>query len=155
MKEIFLREFPICCMSIFGKFLRRADKIPLACQFDSSWLSQESRELCDDALHGYLMLPYYKTNYDNVKTNPRRYNYPVFAAQRSPFLNECRLAIHITNKHMKSRFSEFIGGVKAELPLLVGVLPFGTIFGLGAAAFYFHAGGNGGRPPGRFHQAGR
>jgi predicted branched-subunit amino acid permease len=45
-------------------------------------------------------------------------------------MNECRLAIHITNKHMKSRFSEFIGGVKAELPLLVGVLPFGTIFGV-------------------------
>jgi predicted branched-subunit amino acid permease len=31
---------------------------------------------------------------------------------------------------MKSRYSEFISGVKAELPLLVGVLPFGTIFGV-------------------------
>jgi len=31
---------------------------------------------------------------------------------------------------MSSRLSEFIAGVKAELPILVGVLPFGTIFGV-------------------------
>ncbi|MBN1146208.1 MAG: AzlC family ABC transporter permease [Anaerolineales bacterium] len=31
---------------------------------------------------------------------------------------------------MPSRLSEFLSGVKAELPILVGVMPFGAIFGL-------------------------
>jgi predicted branched-subunit amino acid permease len=31
---------------------------------------------------------------------------------------------------LSSRLSEFVAGVKAELPLLVGVMPFGTIFGV-------------------------
>lgn len=31
---------------------------------------------------------------------------------------------------MPSRCSEFIGGVKAELPLLIGVVPFGLIYGV-------------------------
>ncbi len=31
---------------------------------------------------------------------------------------------------MSSRFSQFIAGVKAELPLLIGVVPFGMIYGV-------------------------
>src|SRR5579863_10182663 len=36
------------------------------------------------------------------------------------------------NRAMKTSYSEFVRGIKGELPILLGVLPFGMIYGVAA-----------------------